>query len=228
MIKSKGSKYSMFFFALLAAVCLCAIAFFSLEAYVKASTRDSILSPEEVASADLDADCILVLGAGIWDDGTPKPMLEDRLATALELYKDSVSIRFLMSGDHSRADYDEVKAMKTYAIDHGVPSERIFMDHAGFSTYESLYRARDIFGVKKVVIVSQGYHLYRALYTARALGLEAWGVAADLRPYYGSDYYELREKAARVAYVFRCLLMPKPTYLGDPIPITGNGDVTND
>ena len=133
-----------------------------------------------------------------------------------------------MSGDHGREEYDEVNIMKKYAIENGVPSENIFMDHAGFSTYESIYRAKDIFKAKKVVIVTQKYHLYRALYIANQLGLEAYGVGADPRQYVGATYRELREIIARNKDFIKCILKPEPTYLGDTIPVSGNGDITND
>ena len=98
-----------------------------------------------------------------------------------------------MSGDHGKADYDEVNIMKKFAIDKGVESEDIFMDHAGFSTYESIYRAKEIFGAKDIAIVTQKYHLYRALYIANKLGLEAYGVNSDPRRYSGASYRELRQ-----------------------------------
>lgn len=107
-------------------------------------------------------------------------MLEDRLKQGIKLYELGASDRLLMSGDHGRKEYDEVNVMKKFAIDAGVPSEHIFMDHAGFSTYESLYRARDIFQADRIIIVTQKYHLYRAMYIAEKLGLEAYGVASDL------------------------------------------------
>ena len=101
------------------------------------------------------------------------------------------------------------------------------MDHAGFSTYESMYRARDIFQAKKIVIVSQQYHLYRAVYDARALGLEAYGVAAEDISYWGQGMRDLREILARNKDVLWCLLQPEPTFLGEAIPISGNGDLSN-
>ncbi len=202
-------------------VCACV-----LHAHVTGSTKDAILTPEE--ALEVKPDCILVLGARVWDDGSPSPILEDRLQVGVELYQAGVSDRLLMSGDHGRVEYDEVNAMKRYATDAGIPSSHVFMDHAGFSTYESMYRAKEIFRAKKIVIVSQTYHLYRAVYTARALGLEAYGVPSDLRTYPKMPIYETREKIARIEYVFRCLRKPDPTYLGDPIPITGDGDLTND
>jgi SanA protein len=198
----------------------------AINEYVKASTKDKILSPDE--AAQLNVDCVLILGAGVWDNSRPSHMLQDRLLQGIDLYQAGTSDRLLMSGDHGRKDYDEVNIMKKFAIDRGIPSEHIFMDHAGFSTYESMYRARDIFLVKKVVIVTQGYHLYRALYVANALGIEAYGVASDPRIYAGQDYREIREAVARVKDFFAVIFKPKPTYLGDTIPIEGNGDLTND
>ena len=115
-----------------------------------------------------------------------------------------------------------------YAIEKGIPSENIFMDHAGFSTYDSIYRAKDIFQAKKVIIVTQKYHLYRALYIANKLGLEAYGVGADPRKYVGATYRETREILARDKDFVKCIFKPNPTYLGDTIPVSGNGDVTND
>lgn len=199
---------------------------FTINLFVIMSSEDRIISQE--AAIDLNADCILVLGAGVIYNNTPTPMLKDRLLQGVALYKMGVSDRLLMSGDHGRKDYDEVNVMKQFAIDEGVPSEDIFMDHAGFSTYESLYRARDIFQAKKIIIVTQKYHLFRALYIAKALGMEAYGVGADPRLYAGQTNREIREILARVKDFFYTLAKPKPTYLGDAIPVQGNGDQTND
>ena len=193
--------------------------------YLCASVKDQIITLDEAAK--LDADAILVLGARVWDNGSPSGVLEDRLDTGISAYQAGVSDRLLMSGDHGQDDYDEVNAMKDYALEQGIPSENIFMDHAGFSTYESVYRARDIFQVKTVLIVTQEYHLYRALYIARALGLDAYGVAADRSVYSGIVGFEAREILARVKDFFYTLIQPLPTYLGDVIPITGDGNVTN-
>ena len=137
----------------------------------------------------LDADCILIFGCGVWDDGTPTPMLSDRLKTGIEIYNAGGGDRLLMSGDHGRADYDEVNAMKKFAVDRGIESGAVFMDHAGFSTYESVFRAKEVFKAKKVILVTQEYHLYRALYVAKALGLDAYGVSDCTlrRQYYDKD-----------------------------------------
>ncbi|GAA0805449.1 ElyC/SanA/YdcF family protein [Faecalicatena orotica] len=195
--------------------------------YVVRSAKDRLVTKGHTDST-IHADCILVLGAGIRADGSPTPMLKDRLDTAIEVYKSGAAPKLLMSGDHSREDYDEVQTMKDYAIDKGVPSEDIFMDHAGFSTYESLYRARDIFQAQNIVIVTQKYHLYRALYTAEALSLQALGVPADTKTYGGQTYRDLREILARNKDFLTSIYKPKPTYLGDTIPVNGNGNITND
>ena len=200
---------------------------FGIDFYVRSSTKDRIISPENASSVS-DADCILVLGAGIRTDGSPSPMLQDRLNTGIELYQNNAAPKLLMSGDHGRKKYNEVQTMKDIALDQGVPSEDVFMDHAGFSTYDSLYRARDVFQARKVIIVTQKYHLYRALYIARSLGLDAWGVSADTRRYRGQSQRDYREILARDKDFFVSVFKPLPKYLGDTIPITGNGDLTND
>ena len=120
--------------------------------YMIKSTEKRILTQEEAAA--LGADCILVLGAGVHPDGNPSNMLEDRLLRGIELYDAGASQKLLMSGDHGRKNYDEVNVMKQFAVARGVPSEDVFMDHAGFSTYESMYRARDVFQADKVIIVT--------------------------------------------------------------------------
>lgn len=193
--------------------------------YVKATTKKQIISETEANIENVD--CILVLGAGIWGD-KPSPMLEDRLLQAISLYNNNVSSKIIMSGDNGTQDYDEVNIMKQFAIEKGVPSEDIFMDHAGFSSYESVYRAKEIFKAKKIIIVTQKYHLYRAIYIANQLGIEAYGVASDPRQYMGATYREIREILARNKDFVKCIFKPEPTYLGETIPVSGNGDLTND
>ena len=173
-------------------------------------------------------DCILILGAGVWSGNRPSHMLADRLEEGIRLYKEGISTKILVSGDHGRKDYDEVNVMKKYLMDAGVPSEDIFMDHAGFSTYESMYRAKEIFGVDNVVIVTQKYHMYRALYICKQLEIEATGSNSDPRKYRGELKRNIREWIARDKDIFTCLLNVKPKYLGDPIDIHGDGNVTND
>ena len=194
--------------------------------WIVAAGQKRIVSPEEAAA--FGADCILVLGAGLLPDGRPNLMLGERINTGVDLYEAGVAPKLLMSGDHSRSDHDEVNAMKDAAMAQGVPSEDVFMDHAGFATYDSFYRAGAVFGVKRVVIVTQAYHLPRALWIARALGLEAVGVSCDTARYRGQLYRDVREILARDKDFFKCILKPLPRYLGEAIPITGSGDVTND
>lgn len=207
---------------LLAAAGICAV--FCVNGYVVGSTKAQILSSEELEKG---YDCVLVLGAGVWETG-PSPMLADRLDYGIAVYKSGAADKMLMSGDHGRAEYDEVNTMKNYAVERGVPSEDVFMDHAGFSTYESLYRAKEIFCAEKIVIVTQRYHLHRALYIANRLGLEAVGIASDPRAYAGQPYYTMREIAARCKDVLQCIFLPEPTYLGETIPVWGDGNLTND
>lgn len=227
MLKSMTKKRIIRIFIIIAVLgFLGVVSIFSINAYVKASTKNRILSLEEAVKLD-KIDCILILGAGVWGD-RPTHMLEDRLKYGISLYNMDASDRLLMSGDHGRKNYDEVNVMKNYAINQGVPSSDIFMDHAGFSTYESLYRARDVFEANKIIIVTQKYHLYRALYVADKLGIDAYGVASNPREYQGQSRRELREILARLKDFLYVIIKPEPTYLGDSIPVSGNGDVTND
>ena len=207
-------------------IVILALVILGINFYVELSIKNKIVS-EEQASQIENVDCILILGAGIWGD-KPSHMLEDRLLQGIELYKQGVAPKIIMSGDHTREDYDEVNVMKNFAIEHGVPSEDIFMDHAGISTYDSMYRAKEIFGVEKIIVVTQKYHLYRALYIANSLGIECYGIGADPRLYVGQTYRELREILARDKDFIKCIFKPKSTFLGDTIAVNGNGDVTND
>ena len=200
---------------------------FGVNGYVKAVGNAGLLTADEACNLE-GVDCIIVLGCQVRDDGSLSHMLHDRLQVGVDLYDNGASPKLLMSGDHGREHYNEVGAMKQYALERSVPSENVFMDHAGFSTYETMYRAKEIFKAEKVVIVTQEYHLYRALYIARQFGLEAYGVAADVRTYSGQSMRDAREVLARCKDFAMCLFKPEPTYLGDPIPVSGNGDLTND
>lgn len=225
-VKNKRKKLKIILIVTIL-ISILALAFILIiNAYVKSSVKNKILTVADATS--LDVDCIIVLGAGVWGDGRPSPMLEDRLLQGIELYENGASDRLLMSGDHGRKEYDEVNAMKGFAIDKGIPPEHIFMDHAGFSTYESLYRARDIFETEKIIIVTQQYHLYRALYIAEKLGFEAYGVASNPREYAGQEIRDLRETLARIKDFLIVIFEPEPTYLGESIPISGDGNLTND
>lgn len=194
--------------------------------YMVNEAKASLITYDEALELD-DVDCIIVLGCFVRPDGSPSNMLHDRLDVGTELYLDGAAPKILMSGDHGREEYDEVNNMKDFAMEKGIPSEDIFMDHAGFSTYDSMYRARDIFQCKKVIIVTQEYHLYRALYVAKELGLEAYGVPSDPREYVGQWTRDIREVAARTKDYFMVAFDADPVVLGEAIPISGDGNLTN-
>lgn len=160
-----------------------------------------LVSEAEAASAEQPFDCILVLGAGLRPDGSPSDMLHDRVAVGVELYHALGGVPLLMSGDQT-GDYNEVAAMKELAVSLGVDAGMIVLDPKGYSTYESMLRAREIYDAERILVVTQEYHLYRALYLSEALGMEAFGVSADLRPYGGQARREVRELLARFKDLF--------------------------
>lgn len=179
---------------------------------------------------EMKVDCALVLGAGVWGD-SPSPMLEERINCGIDVYNAGSSDRILMSGDHGREGYDEVNVMKNFAVNEAsIPADNIFMDHAGFSTYESMYRAKEVFCVSSCIIVTQKYHLYRAIYDARKLGLEAYGIDAEKLTYSPEVklYNNAREFLARCKDILWCVVKPEPTYLGEAIPISASGALTDD
>ena len=204
---------------------ICALSPLAVNAYVKAAAEDRIVTAEQAAEGE-PADCVLVLGALVYPDGRLSAMLEDRVKTGIALYQSGAAKKLLLSGDHGQTDYDEVNAMKQYALEAGVPEEDIFLDHAGFSTYESVYRAKAVFQAQSVVFVTQKYHLYRALYAAEELGLEAVGVDGTQQEYAGQGKREFRELLARNKDFVMCVVKPEPTYLGAAIPISGDGRAT--
>ncbi len=224
-MKAKRKRALKWLLILVLAGLLCVLAVLVINAVMIGINSRYILSEEDAALQD--ADCILVLGCGLWDNGTPTPMLADRCSVGIRLFQAGASERLLMSGDHGRKDYDEVNTMKSLAVQAGIAPDSVFCDHAGFSTYESMYRAKNIFGVKRVIIVTQKYHLYRAIYDARALGLEAYGVSVSERTYANQWYRDLRELLARVKDLAFCVFRPEPTFLGEPIPISGPGSLTD-
>jgi SanA protein len=159
----------------------------------------------------------VVFGAGLWRDGSPTPVLRDRVATAAELYFAGKVEKLLMSGDNSYVEYNEPQAMKDYALELGVPEEDIVLDYAGRRTYDTCYRARDIFGVNNAILVTQSFHLPRALFLCNALGVQAVGVSADMRTYRQRSqfYWNLREVPATVVAIWEL-------YVTRPLPILGN------
>lgn len=204
---------------------ICFIGLFGIDFYVIGTTSNKIVEIDEIKNDD-EIDCILILGAGLRGN-KPSPMLSERLDKGIEAYE-ALDKKIIMSGDHAHDNHDEVNAMKQYAINEGVISQDIFMDHAGLSTYDSVYRAKEIFGAKKIVIVTQKYHLYRALYIADSLGVEAIGLDATKVTYKNQVYREIREILARVKDFGKSIIKPESEFLGEEIPVWGDGNITND
>ena len=171
-------------------------------------------------------DCIMVLGCSVHSDGTPSKMLADRLDAVVELYQVSPQ-KIIVSGDHVGPYYNEVAVMKDYLVEKGIPSEDIFMDHYGLSTYESVYRAYHKFGVQRITIVTQKYHIYRALYLANAMGMEADGYASKDVLYEGQASRDFREFFARDKDFLTGIFRPKVDTPMDPVSLSENGDITN-
>lgn len=224
ILKSRKFKIFCVIFVVLVVLAVFFVVISNL--YIINKEKDRII--DEDSASEKNADCILILGAGVWGSDTPSPMLADRLDEGIKLYESKAAPKILVSGDHGTEEYDEVNVMKNYLCDAGVPSEDVFMDHAGFSTYESIYRAKEIFGVDSMIVVTQDYHMYRALYICEKLGIEGYGVTANPREYAGQIMRNVREWIARDKEILNCIIKPEPTYLGDKIDITANGDVTND
>ena len=174
-----------------------------INASVVGSTVTRILDAER--ASELDCDYVLVLGCGLKGDGSPSDMLHDRVFVGAQTFSLLSQGKLLLSGDRSGESYNEVSAMEALAFELGVCAEDIERDYFGFSTYESVLRAKELFGAEKILIITQKYHLYRALYIADSLGLEAYGVPADIREYRGQVYRDAREVAARIKDFFLAL-----------------------
>lgn len=172
------------------------------------------------------ADCVLVLGAGVRDDGSPSDVLRDRLDEALSLYRAGRAKRILVTGDHRAHEYDEPNTMRAYLEASGVPPEVIFMDHAGVDTYSSMWRARHVFGASRVLVVTQRFHLARSVWVARSLGMEAEGSAADRRAYRGIAWLQAREVMSRTKAFVDIAVGREPRHRGPRIPLDGDGRVT--
>ena len=213
-----------------------AVLIFGLSAYTAFSTSAEIagtdagngISQEVIDECrSIDPECILVLGCAVWPGNEPSPMLKDRLDTAIELYKKGAAPKLLLSGDNSIKEYSEPDCMYKYTLKQGVPEEDIFLDFAGFSTYDSVYRSHAVFMADRMIAVTQKYHLFRALKTCDALGITAKGVASNQRKYSGRTYREAREVLARDKDLIKDIFKPEPVFLGEEIPVTGDGTVTH-
>ena len=181
------------------AVCLAAL-ILTLNLIVVGTVRNEI--GEVFAQAD--GVCAVVLGAKVHEGGRLSDMLRDRMDTAIALYKEGKVSRLLLSGDGS-GEWSEVRHMKLYALENGVPEEAILEDPEGYSTYETMWRASEVYSLERVIVVTQKYHLYRAMYIARDVGLEAKGASADLDLYSGQLYRDIREVLARIKDFGLCI-----------------------
>ena len=170
---------------------------------VNKSSKSEITDCKNEYSISEKYDCIVVLGAGVKEDGTPSNMLEDRLRGAVEIYKLGVSEKIMLSGDFSGEHYDEVSAMVNYCLENGVPQDAIVRDEVGFSTFETMYNAVIENGYKKIIVVTQEYHLYRAIYIAQKLGAQADGFSTDYRSYFMQFKRDVREVFARYKDFFK-------------------------
>ena len=226
--KKRPSVLGVLLGIILGAALLVLLGTFGVNGWVCLSTQGDMETVDEAIATEheFDAQCIVVLGAGINFNGTPSTILRDRLDVAIELYKGGVAPKIIMSGDNSDSSYNEVMAMALYAIDQGVPADDIFCDHAGVNTYDSMIRLKTVFDVKRCIVVTQQYHLYRAVYTARGLGIDARGVASDLHEYAGMDDYEQREFFARIKDFYQVLTKPNSAKLSSPVSLEQSGTVT--
>ena len=209
---------------------------FGMNVFVTATASNSIAGTDSGNGIDqttvdecksIDPQCILVPGCGVWADNEPSPMLKDRMDTAIELYGKGAAPKLLLSGDNGVKEYSEPDCMLVYALKQGVPAEDIFLDFAGFSTYDSVYRANAVFKADRMIVVTQKYHLFRTLKLCDALGITSKGVASDQRKHRKRIFREAREVLARDKDMVKGLLKPEPTYLGDEIPVDGDGTVTH-
>ncbi|MBR3879607.1 MAG: YdcF family protein [Clostridia bacterium] len=191
---------------IISAICFAGIlTVVGISEYVRISQTDKVFDLATDVPENEKIDCVVVLGAGLQSNGKPSHMLEDRIKVGVDVLDRTGADYILMSGDKSGEYYDEPAAMKKYAEEMGVDPSKILIDDKGFSTYESMTRVKDEYGFDNVVVITQRYHLYRALYIAEDAGIEAVGVSADLRPYRNQFVRELREILARVKDMLLCI-----------------------
>ena len=211
---------------LLIPVIIFLILFLGIQIYVDSSASPYILSSNDEIPV---CDAVMVLGASVYSNGMPSPVLEDRLKYAYELYRDKKAAKILVSGDHGTDDYDEVNTMRDYLMKLGVPKEDVFMDHAGFDTYDSMYRAKTVFRIETLLVSTQKFHIDRAIYIARKLGIEAYGYPCLDKNIYNMTYLNVRESFAKVKAVIETDILKRSSkYGGEEIPIWKNGVLTED
>ncbi len=212
----------IFLILILCGVLSGAAVLFGIPAYIDGFAADYMVTPETAPVCD----AVMVLGAQVYSDGTPSPVLRDRLDYALVLYNSGKANKILVSGDHGTKGYDEVNVMKAYLIEKGVPREDIFMDHAGFDTYDSMHRAKSVFCVESLLVSTQDFHIKRAIYIGRRLGIDAYGYPSEDKEIYNMEYLNARERLAKIKAFFDVLLGSEPKYGGEAIPIWGDGITT--
>ena len=215
-------KFFKFLLILIIIAAISFVCYFAIQRYVDNFANGKIVTPDTAPVCD----AVMVLGAMVHGE-TPTPILEDRLLHAYELYKSGKAKKILVSGDHGRIEYDEVNAMKQYLIDKDVLPEDIFMDHAGFNTYDSMYRAKEVFQVETLLISTQKFHINRALYLASKIGIEAYGYPSPDKNIYAMEVLNTREALAKIkAFLDADILKRKPKFGGEAIPISGSGLLT--
>ncbi|RMB59471.1 hypothetical protein EAX61_07755 [Dokdonia sinensis] len=211
-------KLKILLFSLLAIGGITVIFVYGLSSHIEKSTSEKIFAKAE----DLPSSyTVIVLGASVKANGNLSTILKDRVESALFLYNEGKVKRFLLSGDNGSKDYNEPKAMKAYLLERGVPEDHIFLDYAGFDTYDSLYRASAVFQVKDAIVVTQNFHLPRAIYIANDLGLNYVGYVGDKHIYSHEASNKKRELLANVKAYLELTFNKEPTYLGAKIPIDG-------
>lgn len=200
-----------------------------LALYIVAQSAVGTMRGRIVAIADTPVvDAVIVPGASVLPSGKPSDVLSDRLLTAIDIYTAKKATKILVSGDHGTRGYDEVNTMRVYLLDAGIPADDIFLDHAGFDTYDTMYRARTVYGIDTAIVATQTFHLPRALYIGNRLGIDAYGVAAERQQYVKDDVFAMRERFANVKAYLDLLRHASPTYTGTAIDISGDGRVTWD
>lgn len=213
----------------LLAVCALAVLIVGVANVVTvATTRDRVVTVEGAARALAGdaADAVVVLGASVYADGTPSDILADRLEVACDLCKSGAARAIIVSGDNRTSHYNESDAMKAYCVELGVPSEDVYVDHAGNTTYESMWRARHVFGADRIIVATQAYHLYRAMFAADCLGMQVWGVPCDKGAYDNQRAYSIREVLARTKDFYAALLRLPVDTAGEAVSLNDSGDLT--
>ncbi len=218
---SKKKKILLILCGFIVVICLMTL---FINYYMINTTKEKIIDINSIGDIK-DIDAIIILGCKVNENG-PSLMLARRLDKGIDVYN-KLHTKIILTGDHGKNEYDEVNVMRDYMLSSSVPIEDIFLDHAGFNTYDSIYRAKYIFEAKKVILITQEYHMYRALYLANSLNLEAIGIVADDIPQKGIMFKnEIREILSRDKNFFKGLIKPKSKYLGEVIPLNQNGVVT--